>query len=99
MRVGPRYAFMDCNGSYFVLATRPEDGPGHPVFFLDHERQWDEDQSSPTYVCASGLWHFLRFYLREDLGEESWPFDRDKVLAADPALADYTKVRRPWEVD
>ena len=52
-----------------------------------------------TCVCGSDLWHFLRFYLREALGEEGWPWDRDKVLADDPALADYTKVPRPWELD
>jgi cell wall assembly regulator SMI1 len=86
-------------GSYFVLATRPEDGPGHPVYFLDHECQVDENQWNATYVCASDLWHFLRFYLREDLGDESWPFDRGKVLADDPALAHFIGVPRPWEVN
>ncbi len=86
-------------GSHYVLATRPEDGPGHPVFFLDHERQQDEDRSTPTYVCASCLWSFLCFYLMEDGGVEGWPFNRYMVLADDPALAHYSKVRRAWEVD
>ncbi len=86
-------------GSYYVLATHPDDGPGHPVFFVDHERQSNGEYSLPTYVCASGLWSFLRFYIQEDLGVEGWPFNRDMVLAADPDLADYSRVPRAWEVE
>src|SRR5579872_3981199 len=46
MRVGVRYAFMDCNGSYFVLAKMPDhvnpNKPGedahHPAFMVEtHE--------------------------------------------------------------
>lgn len=82
-------------GNYYVLATRPEDGPGNPVFFVDCVA--DPSGATPTYVVASDLWHFLRFYLRAGAGETWWPFDRARVLADDPALEGCTTVRRPWE--
>lgn len=85
-------------GSYFALATQESDAPGRPVFFMDHERRLEE-WVQPTYVCASDLWHFLRFYIADGLGKPDWPFDRDRVLRDDPDLAAYTKVAKPWELD
>ena len=80
-------------GNYYVIATREQDGPGNPVFFLDRQ----DGLIEPSYVVASGLWTFLRFYLQHDLGESGWPFDPSKVLREDPALAHYTTVPKPWE--
>jgi hypothetical protein len=85
-------------GNYYVLATCEEDGPGHPVFFIDQQRQTASTQK-PTYICASDLWHFLEFYLRDELGESGWPHNKDRVLQDDPALGLYSRIPRPWEVE
>ncbi len=82
-------------GNYYVLATRPEDGPGTPVFFIDNHR----DRDAPCYVVASGLFPFLRSYFRSDLGERGWPCDPKHVLADDPALSLYIRHPKCWEAD
>lgn len=82
-------------GNYYVMATRPEDGPGMPVFFV--EPIWDRD--SPRYVVASELLHFLRFYFRKDLGKRGWPCNRELVLAEDPDLSYYSRIPKCWEID
>jgi hypothetical protein len=82
-------------GDYYVVATRPEDGPGHPVLFIDCHI----DRDRPTYVAGSDLLHFLEFYLGYELGERGWPFDREFVLRKDPYLALYTTVPKAWELD
>lgn len=80
-------------GNYYVLATRPEDGPGTPVLFVEPIN----DPDIPSYVVASDLFRFLRFYFRKDLGEQGWPCDPDKVLPDDPALSAYSRHPKCWE--
>lgn len=82
-------------GDYYVLATRPEDGPGTPVFFVEPIR----DPDSPGYVVASDLFHFLRAYFKSDLGERGWPCEPKTVLQDDPALADHRTYPKCWEAD
>lgn len=82
-------------GNFYVVSTKARDGRGNPVLFIDCGR----DPSTPAYVVASGVWQFLRFYFRKDLGQKGWPFNRDMVLLEDPALRDYVTVPRPWEAD
>ena len=82
-------------GNQYVLATREEDGPGNPVFFVETTL----DPSKPAYVVASDLWHFLRFYFLSESGQRGWPFNKREVLAQDPNLAQPRTAPRPWEVD
>ena len=86
-------------GDIYILAnaiTIPTTGT-HPVFFLDQS-----DFSKPDYAVASGLWKFLFFLLEDEIlsqkGEEGyWPFNSEKVLAADPALAECGEIPMPWQ--
>ena len=48
------------------------------------------------YVVASDLWLFLRFLLRSDAGDRSWPFDRNEVLSADPGMGAVPSELLPW---
>lgn len=71
----------------------------HPVFFLDQA-----DFAKPDYVVASGVWRFLFFLLEDELLRERgeagyWPFDRERVLALDPALGECRGIPLPWEAD
>ncbi|MCG3126416.1 MAG: hypothetical protein CHACPFDD_01251 [Phycisphaerae bacterium] len=82
-------------GSYYLMPSRNDFGPGYPVIFCDHV----DGLTAPTYIVASDLWHFIDFYLREDLGEERWPFDRDFVTQKDPLITAFHGVALPWKVD
>lgn len=82
-------------GDYYVIATREHNSQGRPVFFIDCHL----DPLEPAYIVASNVLSFLRFYLRADLGERGWPFDRAKMLAEDPAIAEATTADLPWEAD
>lgn len=82
-------------GDYYVVATRDEDGPGQPVFFIDCHL----DENQPAYVVASDFLHFLEFYLGRELEDGGWPFHRDFVIGRDPQLEYYTTVPRAWETD
>lgn len=82
-------------GDYYVIATQEHNSQGHPVFFIDCHL----DPLTPAYIVASNVLSFLRFYLRRDLGERGWPFDRAKMLAEDPAIAEPTTADLPWEAD
>jgi len=82
-------------GDDYVIATQECNSQGHPVFFIDNHI----DPLEPAYIVASNVLSFLRFYLRADLGERGWPFDRAKVLAEDPAITEPTTADRPWEAD
>ena len=83
-------------GDDYVLDTTCTVGSTHPIYFVDHECGYDTAQ----YVVASGLWAFLRFLLQEELDEEYWPFDKEQVLARDPALREYQgKVPLAWEAE
>jgi hypothetical protein len=87
-------------GNPFVVATKEEDGPGNPVLFFEILT----DERKPAYVVASDVWHFFWFYIRQSLREsgcaydDEWPFNKEKVIAADPDLQKYTKYPLPWEV-
>lgn len=81
-------------GNHYVVATRDEDGPGNPVFFIDCHM----DKSQPAYVVASDIWHFFKSYLSREVMEIGWPFDPAYVLREDPSLAEYSKVPKPWEL-
>ena len=78
----------------YLIAPLRRYGLDHPVCFWDHET---DDPLVPGYVVASDLWHFVRFLLRSELGERSWPFDREKVLAEDPAIAKVTGIDLRWQ--
>lgn len=71
-------------GSHYVLALATLDGL-NPVYFIDHED--DAVLEEPSYAVASGLWQFLHFLFRAELGDRGWPFDRKKVLQQDPHIA------------
>jgi hypothetical protein len=77
----------DGSGNVCVLATRSTTRSGHPIYFCDHEQSYDA-----TFVVASGLWQFLRFLLRREMGADYWPYERDRVLAEDPGLADVNDI-------
>lgn len=79
-------------GNEYVLTVTPESGPLRPVYFFEHEQS---DPRRFEYVVASGLWQFLRFLLREEMGGRGWPFDRDFVLKADPDLTACSTL--PWD--
>jgi cell wall assembly regulator SMI1 len=79
----------DGNGDYYVLITGGELA-GH-VAFID---QCDFD--ALDYIVASDLWTFLRSLLLADAGDRRWPFDRDHVLAVDPAMARVPADLQPW---
>jgi hypothetical protein len=77
-------------------ALEPLAAGTHPIYFKDHETDPD---APPEYVVASGLWTFLRFWLLAEHGDRAWPFDRERVLEDDPALADYCgAVPLPWQL-
>jgi len=102
-------------GCYYILDLYQQIGDSHPVFFWDHETDWDR----LDYIVASGIWPFLRFYLlraifEHEIGTELhwegdqlvvdrcfyWPFERDSVLRDDPQIADYAgPVPFPWDED
>jgi hypothetical protein len=88
-------------GDLYILTSEiaiPSTGT-HPVCFLDQS-----DFSQPQYAVASGLWKFLRFLLEKEVllaqgNENYWPWDKEVVLAVDPALAECRGVPLPWEIE
>lgn len=82
-------------GNEYILSTRPEDGVGNPVFFIDSSI----DPQRIHYVVASGLWHFLRFIYLDELGDHSWPFDKAAVVSQDPSIVTCTNHPKPWEAE
>ena len=81
-------------GNFYVLDTHGAVEGKYPVYFIDHEKSYEE----PCYIVASGVWSFVRFVLMEEMGRSFWPFKRDRVLKADPAIANFEgKVRFPWD--
>lgn len=92
-------------GSVYVIDTKHTAGATHPVYFVDWEASGDELLDTPTCVVASGVWPFARFFL---LGEAEldrgnscfwWPWNRERVLAEDPDLAEYDgDVAFPWDL-
>jgi hypothetical protein len=96
-----------CGNSYLVDLTRP-DPCDYPVFFWDHETDYDPRTGASVkgYAVASNVWIFSRLLLRKELaacgatGSEQepwrWPFDRDQTLREDPDLARVTSAPLPW---
>lgn len=80
-------------GNYYVLGKHSCTVSGHPVFFIDTH----EDADCLAYVVASGLWQFLRFVLRQEIGEDYWPFNKQKVLEQDPMIEKCQEALLPWE--
>jgi len=88
-------------GDLYVMTARtiiPSTGT-HPVCFLDQS-----DFTKPRYAVASGVWKFLYLLLqtevlRDEEREDYWPFSKEFVLAADPALAECKDVPLPWGMD
>jgi len=80
-------------GNYYLVVTRNDFGPGEPVVFIETI----ESHDTPAFVVASGMWQFVRFLLRKELGESRWPFARDEVVAADPGILSFRGVSLPWE--
>lgn len=81
-------------GSYYIMVTHGEYGPGFPVIFCDHANGF-----GPTYIVASNLGRFIEFMLREELGEYWWPFDRDRFIQEDPAILSFHGIPLPWECE
>jgi len=81
-------------GNYYVLALDSEREPLRPVYFID---AFNDGFRTPTYAVASELWLFLRFLFLDELGEDSWPFSAEEVLARDPNLARVKGAPLPWE--
>ena len=81
-------------GNAYVIATKPDYGQGHPAFFVDCMKS----PSKPTYIVASDIRHFVWGILECELGDDRWPFDRDFVVAADPAILTFSGLPLPWEV-
>ena len=56
-------------GNYYLVVMRNEFGEGEPVVFLDTL----QGETEPTYVVASDTWHFLRFYVKDELDQMKRP--------------------------
>ena len=85
-------------GNYYLFGTTPLYGPGNPVFYVDTH----DDDSTPAYVVASGIWIFLWFLFQSHLSISAdedcwWPFSKDKVLSHDPRLIEYPHLTLPWD--
>ena len=84
----------DACGDYYMVGTARSREPEDVVFFVDCHEDFDK----PWYVVGSDIWHFLVGYLSDELWEDWWPFDRDRMLAFDPAIAQHESVKSlPWE--
>jgi hypothetical protein len=77
-----------CGNFYVVLANVQLS----PVYFVEAVA----DDRTLAYVVASGIWEFLRFLFKSDLGETAWPFQRDFVIQHDPLIMETTGAPLPW---
>ena len=83
----------DGNGDYYLAASASSREPEGLVFFVDQM-----DFSVPDYVVGSDMWHFLYGLACQELrSEEWWPFERDRMLEVDPALATVASALLPWD--
>jgi cell wall assembly regulator SMI1 len=85
-----------CGNAYVLDCSDGNQSP-EAVYFVDCAF----DSSQFAYVVASSLQRFLTFYLESDLGElqQSWPIDREYVLARDPEVASFDARLLPWDED
>lgn len=90
--VGNRLAVVGADrcGDYYLLRCVPDAFGCRPVYFLDSlNKEW-------MWIMASDWWHFIVGFLSSviyDAEEREapfwWPFERERVLAFDPALRHY----------
>jgi hypothetical protein len=85
----------DACGSQYVIRSHLRDVGLFPVYFVDHEDFGTLNR--PSYVVASGLWRFLWFYFRNDLGDRGWPCKESYVLKNDPTLARLKHATFCWD--
>lgn len=91
-------------GSHYFLTCEPDAHGRRPVYFVIHD-------PPDLYIAASDLWYFLYAFLSEaehlmlHKDDEDfdypfwWPYERERVLAFDPALRHYEGTGLlPWEV-
>jgi cell wall assembly regulator SMI1 len=83
----------DETGNPYMIGTRKSEEPEGYVFFVDSH----ESDDDPSFVVASDIWHFLRGYLSDALGESWWPFDQEAVLSRDPSILRAGSLRLPWD--
>jgi cell wall assembly regulator SMI1 len=93
-------------GNYYVIATQNEFGEGFPVVFIEAVT----DNSTPRYIVASDLGHFLVLVMESELAQRDldpveteleplpW-FNEQKVLHDDPAILNFHGVPLPWNAD
>ena len=79
-------------GNFYVLV--PEDGR-HSVYFI----ATIVGPEQLCYAAASSLRPFPWFLFKDDLGETTWPFDKDEVLKHDPDILKCKLAPLPWEAD
>jgi hypothetical protein len=83
-------------GNHYILAVESIKSL-YPVYFVDHEDEGLLEE--PSYVVASGLWHFLLFLFQKELGHKGWPFEKAKVVQQDSELKKLDPRLLPWTPD
>lgn len=79
-------------GNRYVCCTEKASVPADTVLFID----LIENSRSPSYAVATSMWHFIHGLLLEEIGETWWPFEKNRVLLSDPALAQLEARLQPW---
>jgi SMI1 / KNR4 family (SUKH-1) len=80
-------------GSYYMLELNHQHDHTSPVSFVD-----ERDYHTALYCVASGYCSFIGLYLREEFGDDFWPFDKERILLEDPELAHIHWLPLPWDV-
>lgn len=80
-------------GNDFILAIGDEFGGWRPVLFVETQA----GLTSPSYIVASDLWHFLKAFFLSELGDEWWPFDPERTTHSDPDIMKVPNVTLPWD--
>lgn len=80
-------------GNYYVLVAGQDFGVMEPVIFVEASA----DADSGTYIAASGLQLFCKFYLEADRGEKRWPYSKEYVIETDPKILMRQRIALPWE--
>jgi hypothetical protein len=95
-----------CGDYYSIDLSAPDQGD-YPVFFWDHETDYDSGLPMKGYAVASNVWIFSLLFLKQELARAShdkgerwhWPFDRGRTLQHDPNLARVISAPLPWKAD
>lgn len=78
-------------GNYYVLL--PETVLGFsPIAFVEV----GEGSDDVSYVVASDMYHFMCFYLSNEIDCSGWPFDCDYVTREDPDILNLGDLVLPW---